>query len=373
VVLVRACGGSTGRVGRCGGRGVMAIEATIHLCITRDGQEDYAVQELKQLPTASRGECTRLAAGVVELSGVPVDTLLNYPLFFTRQLLPSAVPIQATSIRLWAHAIVERLIEELDDSDTSWCLHIFEPRSAETGEQYSRQRLIAEEVFGHLKQKRRSLLRKHTDRPEGDTTLVQVVTLASDRGFMSITAPQIRHQLRSSVVPHLAGYISVPDDATPPSRAFKKLREAHALFGLSFTKGQTCIDLGAAPGGWTHVLLAHGCRVTAVDRSPLDERLMGNKLVTFVKGNALTWVPEKTVDWLVCDVITTPDRTTELLSTWLTRKLCRNFCVTIKFKGEPDFSSLAAVRELLARTCSWWDGKQLTHNKNELTVVGRVE
>jgi hypothetical protein len=33
---------------------------------------------------------------------------------------------------------------------------------------------------------------------------------------------------------------------------------------------------------------------------------------------------------------------------------------------------LAAIRDLLSRHCTWWDGKQLTHNKNELTVVGQV-
>jgi 23S rRNA (cytidine2498-2'-O)-methyltransferase len=344
----------------------------MHICITRDGQEDYAARELTELPTASRVECTRLAAGVVELSGVTLETLYDYPLFFTRQLLPQPIRIEATSIRLWAQAISQHLIEALTDSLTTWSLYVFEPQSAETGEQYSRQRLITEEVFAHLKQRRRSLLRRHTDKPERDTIIAQVVTLSSELGFMSITASDIRHSLRSSLVPHLAGYVSIPDDAAPPSRAFKKLREALALFGLTFIKGQTCVDLGAAPGGWTHVLITHGCHVTAVDRSQLDERLMRNKLVSFVKGNALTWLPEQTVDWLVCDVITTPDRTTELLSTWLTRKLCRNFCVTIKFKGEPDFASLTAVRELLARHCSWWDGKQLTHNKNELTVVGRL-
>jgi 23S rRNA (cytidine2498-2'-O)-methyltransferase len=254
----------------------------------------------------------------------------------------------------------------------TWSLQIFQARSAETGEQYSRQRLITEEVLAYLKQKRRSLLRTHTEKLERDATLVQVVTVSPDQGYMSITTPEIRHRLGSSLVPYLGGYVSIPDDSAPPSRAFKKLREARALFGLSFNKGETCVDLGAAPGGWTHVLLAYGCHVTAVDRSPLDERLMRNKLVTFVKGNALTWLPEKRVDWLVCDVITTPDRTTELLSSWLTRKLCRNFCVTIKFKGEPDFVSLAAIRDLLSRHCTWWDGKQLTHNKNELTVVGQV-
>ncbi len=372
MVLVLERGGLPGRLEGYGERGVMASEAIIHICVTRDGEENNAIQELVGLSTASPVKCTRLTAGVVELPEAPLDALYGYPLFFTRQILPNAVRLEATSIRLWAQAISQRLIAALGESQANWGLHIFEPQSVHTGERYSRQRLITEEVLAYLKQKRRSLLRTLTDHPTRDATIVQVLTLGPDRGFMSVTAPDIQAALASSFVPYLGGYIDIPDDPSPPSRAFKKLLEACSLFGLSFTKGATCVDLGAAPGGWTHVLVKHGCHVTAIDRSPLDERLMRSKQVSFVKGNALSWLPDTTVDWMVCDVITTPDRTTDLLTTWITRKLCRNFCVTIKFKGDPDCTSLAAVRQLLARHCSWWDGKQLTHNKNELTVVGQL-
>jgi 23S rRNA (cytidine2498-2'-O)-methyltransferase len=99
---------------------------------------------------------------------------------------------------------------------------------------------------------------------------------------------------------------------------------------------------------------------------------MRSKQLSFIKGNALTWLPEKRVDWLVCDVITSPDRTAALLSNWLSGSLCSNFCVTIKFKGDPDLTTLASIRDLLTRYCLWWDGKQLTYNKNEVTVVGKV-
>jgi hypothetical protein len=108
----------------------------MHICVTRDGQEDYAVQELKELPTASPVKCTRLAPGVVELSECPLEGLSHYPLLFTRQMLPNSSRIEAASIRLWAQAISQRLIESLSGTQSSWALHIFEPRSAETGEQY---------------------------------------------------------------------------------------------------------------------------------------------------------------------------------------------------------------------------------------------
>jgi len=263
-------------------------------------------------------------------------------------------------------------MEALGDTPSKWSLHIFEPRSTETGEQYARQRLVMQEIFSHLKQKRRSLLRASTEDRDRETTLVQILMTSADAGFISIAPPKDRHALGSTLVPFAAGYIDIPDDPAPPSRAFKKLMEAHTLFTLNFRRGDHCVDLGAAPGGWTHFLIKHGCVVTAVDRSPLDPRLMRSKQLSFTRGNALTWLPEKRVDWLVCDVITSPDRTAALLSNWLSRSLCHNFCVTIKFKGDPDLTTLASIRELLGRYCVRWDGKQLTHNKNEVTVVGEV-
>jgi hypothetical protein len=46
--------------------------------------------------------------------------------------------------------------------------------------------------------------------------------------------------------------------------------------------------------------------------------------------------------------------------------------VTVKFKGTPDFENLLKIRQLFESQTEWYDGKQLTNNKNELTVVGKV-
>jgi 23S rRNA (cytidine2498-2'-O)-methyltransferase len=57
------------------------------------------------------------------------------------------------------------------------------------------------------------------------------------------------------------------------SRAEFKLLEALEVFDLELPKSGTVLDLGAAPGGWSRVLLETGLRVIAVDPAALDPRL----------------------------------------------------------------------------------------------------
>lgn len=315
-------------------------------------------------------QCTQLAPGVVELTGVDIPFLDANPVLFARQILPNASLLEGTSIKTIAQSIVTELIERLGDEAGEWCFHIFDPAAVETGEEYSRPRLIHQEVTNLLKQRRRSLLKGISQECTPHAPLVQVLVASPTLNFMSVTAPELRQSLRSNISTHRAGYVDILDDKTPPSRAFKKLLEAISVFNLSPKRGETCVDLGACPGGWTHVMVELGLKATGIDRSPLDDRLMRNKNVTFIKGDAFTWLPKESVDWLICDVITSPDRTLSILETWLTKKLCHSFCVTVKFKGTPDFDNLVKIRQLLATHTSWFDGKQLTNNKNELTVVG---
>lgn len=348
----------------------MRYEGSLHICVTRREQEQFLKQEL--LLRLSGTQCNELAPQVVALAGASLEDLTSFPLFFSSQLLPNALPIEAQSISAWTTTILTHLRDSFGDAVTPWSLHVFEPLSAETGEIYARAELIKQELRLLLKQKRRSLLRSIQDTCSPECTLVQVLLTSKTSGYISLVSPTQRALCRAALSRHEAGFCAIPDDKAPPSRAFKKLREAIEVFGLSINKGSTAVDLGASPGGWTHVLVDHGATVTAVDRSPLEGSIARHSRATFAQGNAFTWLPPQSVDWLVCDVITTPDRTFEILRKWIGEKVCRNFCVTIKFKGDPDLQALLQIEQFLSKHTTWWDGRQLTHNKNEVTVVGRV-
>ena len=100
----------------------------------------------------------------------------------------------------------------------------------------------------------------------------------------------------------------IEDRAGPPSRAYLKLWEACTLLGAWPQQGETCLDLGAAPGGWTWALASLGARVTTVDRAPLDPAVAAMPSVTVRQESAFALDPaaEPAFDWLFSDVVAYP-------------------------------------------------------------------
>ena len=153
----------------------------------------------------------------------------------------------------------------------------------------------------------------------------------------------------------------VEDRAGPPSRAYLKLWEACARFGGWPRAGETCLDLGAAPGGWTWALARLGARVTAVDKAALDPRVAEMPGVTMRQESAWAMDPEP-VDWLFSDIVAYPARLLALVRRWIDAGAAGRIVCTIKFQGETDF---AAAEEFAAIP----GGRvaHLFHNKHELT------
>ena len=128
------------------------------------------------------------------------------------------------------------------------------------------------------------------------------------------------------------------DRAGPPSRAYLKLWEALTRLGAWPQPGETCIDLGASPGGWTWVLAQLGARVTAVDKAPLDPEIAAMSGVSTLQESAFGLEPSP-VDWLVCDVIAYPARLLGLVQRWIAAGAPKRIVCTVKFQGETDFDA----------------------------------
>jgi 23S rRNA (cytidine2498-2'-O)-methyltransferase len=158
----------------------------------------------------------------------------------------------------------------------------------------------------------------------------------------------------------------VEDREGPPSRAYLKLWETFARLRRQPGPGDRCLDLGAAPGGWTWLLARTGAEVTAVDRAPLDPEVDRLANVTWQGGSAFGLDPADIgpVDWVCSDIVAYPDRLLELAARWLDSGLVRNLVWTVKFQGATDHDAAARFAAL--------PGAQLFHlsqNKHELTCV----
>jgi 23S rRNA (cytidine2498-2'-O)-methyltransferase len=159
------------------------------------------------------------------------------------------------------------------------------------------------------------------------------------------------------------------DRAEPPSRAYLKLWEACMLFGAWPQPGETCLDLGAAPGGWTWALARLGARVTAVDKAPLDPAVATMNGVTMRQESAFGLDPgaEPALDWLFSDVVAYPSRLLRLVQNWIGAGRTRHVVCTLKFQGATDHETAAAFAAIPGGTL-----RHLFHNKHELTFMWRA-
>jgi 23S rRNA (cytidine2498-2'-O)-methyltransferase len=239
----------------------------------------------------------------------------------------------------------------------------------------SRATLVAQELLALVAERRKRAFRRHeawlaTPTFDAGVLLVQLLLVARERLLVSAAAPRALPRGGFDLSPWPAGAPPVADDRAPPSRAYRKLEEAFQWMGDAPRAGQTCVDLGAAPGSWTLMAARRGAKVLAVDRAPLAPAIARTPGVTAVTGNAFTYEPPRPVDWLLSDIVCEPERAISLIDEWLPR--ARNLVVTIKFKGRDHYAALSALTPIIERsTPAFARIKHLAHNKNEVTVMIR--
>jgi len=352
--------------------------------------------ELVRLPGAQPDE---VQPGLFEVT--LGDAAADLPhLAFARQALPYARQVQAASIKSWAALLADAVVGVLPDHQP-WALHAFpfaastsssrmgarqwhtrardgsrpakvEPRPAASVAQ-PRCDLIIEATHELLGKRRRHLLRalRPAPKPFGPhEALVQLLLTSPSDGYVSVAQAPLPYAARHLVSSFPGGEVAPPLDREAPSRAYLKLLEAEARLGAFISARQTCVDLGASPGGWTYVAAARGARVVAVDRSELREDLMRHRGVRFERGDAFRYEPEAPVDWLICDVIASAERSADLLLRWLARGWCRRFVVTIKLADGDAEGVLAKLKRELPQYAPTCFLLRLCHNKKEITAFG---
>jgi 23S rRNA (cytidine2498-2'-O)-methyltransferase len=156
----------------------------------------------------------------------------------------------------------------------------------------------------------------------------------------------------------------VEDKLGPPNRAYLKIWEALSQLGKLPNCDDTCLELGASPGGWTWVIGRLAGRVHAIDRAPLAPDVSRLASVNFIQGDAFRATPDKYPDvtWLISDIICYPEKLLEFIDPWLQAPQLKFMILTLKFQGDDGYGIIEKFRALPGATIL-----HLNANKHELT------
>jgi 23S rRNA (cytidine2498-2'-O)-methyltransferase len=157
--------------------------------------------------------------------------------------------------------------------------------------------------------------------------------------------------------------------AEAPSRAAMKLDEALEWVGVAPGKGDVCVDLGSAPGGWTRRLVERGARVWSVDTGLLAPDLASHPRVRHFHQSAFAFAPEEPCDWLFCDMAWRPVEVAQLLAKWARNRWATQVVANLKLPMKDKLPTLVRARAAL-EAGGWSDVRlrQLYHDRDEVTV-----
>ncbi|MCK6546596.1 hypothetical protein L6R52_12170, partial [Myxococcota bacterium] len=334
--------------------------------MVRAGSEHDLVEELgeKHLPEV-------VADGVVVSASRPEtnEHVLKDPAF-ARQALrldgpPAPLDPEVLADRL-THAIRARLPKAA--KPWTWALQIVPPDSSDP---LDPRRKLAAELEAPLTEALLARLpeevRERREEEDTPNRLVQAWILDEEQALVGVTST---HEAMTAI-PGGRVRMRRPDDA--PSRAGLKLEEAIAWIGLGPEKGDLCVDLGAAPGGWSQVAVGRGANVIAVDPARIKIDLPRSRF-THVQESAFDFAPSETLDWLLCDMAWRPLEVAKLVAKWGRRVWARQLIANFKLPMKQKAKILAEILTTLED--AGWKGlrvRQLYFDRDEVTVFGWLD
>lgn len=155
-------------------------------------------------------------------------------------------------------------------------------------------------------------------------------------------------------------------------RAEFKIEEAFKVFGIDVKDGMTALDLGAAPGGWTHFLSCQGVSVDAVDPANLDDEVKKAKNVKHYKMLAQEFVREykdKRYDIIVNDMKMDSNESIDILCEMSSQLKPDGCCLlTLKLPKSNIQKRINIAKQVLGRRFETVQVRQLYFNRSEVTV-----
>lgn len=146
--------------------------------------------------------------------------------------------------------------------------------------------------------------------------------------------------------------VALPDDKV--SRAWLKLDEAIATFGIPLEPGQRAVELGASPGGACQRLLEAGLEVVGIDPALVDERVSRHARFEQwrMRARDVKLKAFRGFHWVVADMNIDPSSTMEALERTVTAPGARpkGIIATLKL---PTWGRAADLPAWLERFSAW--------------------
>jgi 23S rRNA (cytidine2498-2'-O)-methyltransferase len=338
---------------------------------------DSGLSELKRLE--HNLQSLALLTPEIELCSVPDGEAFAYRVskerpIFVRHLAPvqAVIPLQNTE------ADLQNLAVALADLSTFSMLERGQHFAVQTrmtqGTESGNKRAYS---GGRINQLLAEAINEETGAVE-DIKKPQIVVsllLTQDKAYLGISLAS------TNISPWPGGMRHFAQTPEQISRAEFKLLEALEIFGVTLPDHGWALDLGAAPGGWTRLLLDAGLQVVAVDPAKLDPRLVRRPGLTHFRSYAEHYLEleEPGKRPLVFDIITNDMRmdareAARLLIEARPRLKHDGFILsTLKLPhATASIDPLRNLREamsLLSRHFDLVQAKQLFHNRQEVTII----
>ena len=325
------------------------------LFTTRPGAEQDLVEEL----ALSRIEARVRGGALVESRALPTFEEGAVDATFARQGFRLRATLTGDTTTL-ARALADRAAS-LAPKDRALALSVFSPDTDEGNRLAPQAEEIESIATTHLAARRIVPLAAAT---REDALIVQgALTSTTELAFGDVTAAQL-------LSPFRGGKARMAVGGDRPSRAARKVEEALHWLGTSPGAGETCVDLGAAPGGWSWALLEKRCRVIAVDPAELREDVRAHPKLVHEKISAFGYAPAEPVDWLFCDMAWRPVEVARMLAKWGRRGYARVLVSNVKLPMTHKAAIVREVREIVHG--GGWRAvrtRQLYHDRDEITLT----
>jgi len=166
--------------------------------------------------------------------------------------------------------------------------------------------------------------------------------------------------------------LDVPEGVV--SRTYLKMVEALQWSGLPLQQGDSCVEIGSAPGGSCQALLERGLAVTGVDPADMDETLLASPYFTHLRARAKDLKRRRFSDfrWLMSDASVAPNYTLDAVEAIVTHSSVKieGLLLTLKM---PDWKLAENIPDFTKRVRSWGyrfvRARQLAYNRREICVA----